>query len=65
MESIKEDKDHQLYNLLKEYPNPEIREEECYFVDDNFRKVIRKYYICFYKILNYKFLPTNFVENIT
>ena len=29
MEDIKNNKDHRLYSLFKEYPNPEIR-VECY-----------------------------------
>ena len=50
MEYIKNDKDHLLYSLLKEYPNPEIR-FEC------FQEIAKEYSKDFYKILNLNLLP--------
>ena len=59
MEYIKNDKDHLLYTLLKEYPNPEIRFEcfqdgSCY---KNKQEVAMEYSKDFYKILNVNLFP--------
>ena len=64
MEDIKNDKDHRLFSLLKEYPNPEIR-GDCY-KDENFNKksVALKYRKDNYKILNVNVLPYNYKANI-
>ena len=64
MEDIKNDKDHYLYSLLKEYPNPEIR-VECY-KDKlcNKTSVALKYRKENYKILNVNVLPYNYKANI-
>ena len=52
MEDIKNDKDHKLYSLLKEYPNPEIR-VECYKDKICTKKSLAlKYRKDNYKILN-------------
>ena len=59
MEDIKNDKDHKLYSLLKEYPNPEIRVECC-----NKKSVALKYRKDNYKILNVNVLPYNYKANI-
>ena len=60
MEYIKNDKDHKLYSLLKEYPNPEIRVEgSC-----NKKSVALKYRKDNYKILNVNVLPYNYKANI-
>ena len=50
MEYIKNDKDHDLYTLLQEYPNPEIR-VECYKDGTCYRK---KSIFLKYKKENYK-----------
>ena len=64
MEYIKNDKDHKLYLLLKEYPNPEIR-VECYKdVICNKKSVALKYRKDNYKILNVNVLPYNYKANI-
>ena len=60
MEYIKNDKDHLLYPLLKDYPNPEIRFEcfqdgSCY---KNKQEVANNYIKDSYKILNVNLLPT-------
>ena len=58
MEYIKNDKDHLLYSLLKEYPNPEIV-VECYR-DGNYdtkKSIALKYIKDNYKILNYNLFP--------
>ena len=60
MEYIKNDKDHLLYPLLKDYPNPEIRfecfqDESCY---KNKQEVAAEYIKDSYKILNINLLPT-------
>ena len=59
MEDIKNDKDHNLYLLLKEYPNPEVR-FEC-FQDGSFFKikqeVAMEYVKDSYKILNFNLFP--------
>ena len=57
MEYIKNDKDHYLYPLLKEYPNPEIR-FEC-FIDGgcNKKSVALEYIKDSYKLLNIDILP--------
>ena len=64
MEYIKNDKDHLLYPLLKEYPNPEIR-FECFLHENCFKncfknkqEIARKYSKDFYKILNLNLLPS-------
>ena len=65
MEYIKNDKDHYLYQLLKDYPNPEIR-FECFQKCDcgkgfclcNKKTVAREYKKDFYKILNPKLFPS-------
>ena len=64
MEDIKDNKDHILYTLLKEYPNPEIR-LEC-FMDKVCTKksVANKYIKDNYKILNVNVLPYNYKTNI-
>ena len=59
MEYIKNDKDHLLYSLLKEYPNPEIRfecfqDESCF---KNKQEIAKEYSKDFYKILNLNLLP--------
>ena len=52
MEDIKKDKDHKLYTMLKEYPNPEIR-FECYRDKScNEKLVYLNYRKNYYKILN-------------
>ena len=50
MEYIKNDKDHLLYSLLKEYPNPEIR-FECFQDKSCFKKqeIDEEYIKDFYK----------------
>ena len=64
MEDIKDNKDHILYNLLKEYPNPEIR-VECYRDQLCTKKsVANKYIRDNYKILNTNVLPYNYKTNI-
>ena len=59
MECIKNDKDHRLYLLLKEYPNPEIRVECC-----DKKSVALKYRKDNYKVLNVNVLPYNYKANI-
>ena len=59
MEYIKNDKDHLLYPLLKDYPDPEVRFEcfqtgSCY---ENKKEVAREYRKDFYEILNLDLLP--------
>ena len=64
MEYIKNDKDHLLYPLLKDYPNPEIR-FECFQNCDCSKKfcVCSKKLVALehskdnYKILNFDLLP--------
>ena len=52
MKEIKKDKDHRLFNILKEYPNPEIR-FECYrYQSYNEKLVASSYKKNYYKILN-------------
>ena len=52
MKEIKKDKDHRLFNILKEYPNPEIR-FECYRDQSyNEKLVASSYKENYYKILN-------------
>ena len=64
MEDIKNDKDHKLYSLLKEYPNPEIR-VECYKDKSCTKKSLAlKYRKDNYKILNVNVLPYNYKANI-
>ena len=64
MEDIKNNKDHQLYSLLKEYPNPEVR-VECYKDGScNKKSVALKYIKDNYKILNVNVLPYNYKPNI-
>ena len=60
IEYIKNDKDHYLYLLLKDYPNPEIRFEcfqdgSCY---KNKQEVAKEYSKDNYEILNFNLLPT-------
>ena len=59
MEDIKNDKDHNLYLLLKEYPNPEFR-FEC-FQDETFYKIKQKVAMEYskdnYEILNFNLIP--------
>ena len=64
MEDIKNDKDHFLYLLLKEYPNPEIRVECCKDGSCNKKSVALKYRKDNYKILNVNVLPYNYKANI-
>ena len=60
MEDIKNNKDHNLYSLLKEYPNPEIR-VECYKDGICNKKLVAlKYIKDNYKILNVNLLPPKF-----
>ena len=59
IEEIKNDKDHKLYNILEEYPNPEIR-EEGYINSVSEKEVVRRYYKDWYKILNVNLLPYNY-----
>ena len=59
MEYIKNDKDHLLYPLLKDYPNPKIRFEcfqdgSCY---KNKQEVAMEYSKDCYKILNVNLFP--------
>ena len=59
MEYIKNDKDHLLYPLLKDYPDPEVRFEcfqngSCY---ENKKEVAMEYNKDFYEILNLNLLP--------
>ena len=59
MEYIKNDKDHLLYPLLKDYPDPEVRFEcfqngSCY---ENKKEVAMEYNEDFYEILNLNLLP--------
>ena len=59
MEYIKNDKDHLLYPLLKDYPDPEVRFEcfqdgSCY---ENKKEVAKEYKKDFYEILNLNLLP--------
>ena len=64
MEYIKNDKDHLLYPLLKDYPNPEIR-FECFQNCDCSKKVCvcskklvaLEYNKDFYEVLNFNLLP--------
>ena len=64
MEDFKNDKDHCLYSLLKEYPNPEIR-VECYKDGScNKKSVALKYRKDNHKILNVNVLPYNYKTNI-
>ena len=51
MEEIKKNKDHYLYEILKKYPNPEIR-AEGYRGSDNLKKAFKRYYKDWYTILN-------------
>ena len=60
MNDIKNDKDHYLYSLLKEYPNPEIV-LECYKDESCDRKsVALKYRKDNYKILNVNVFPPKY-----
>ena len=57
MEYIKNDKDHYLYPLLKDYPNPEVRFEcfqNCYCSK---KLVALEYKKDFYEIMNTNLLP--------
>ena len=64
MEYIKNDKDHSLYLILKDYPNPEVR-FECFqncdcskeFCVCNKKSVALEYRKDFYEILNFNLLP--------
>ena len=64
MENIKNNKDHYLYSILKDYPNPEIR-FECYqncdcikkFCVCNKQEVAKEYIKDSYKILNVNLFP--------
>ena len=59
MDDIKNNKDHYLYSLLQEYPNPEIR-VECYKDgnSDTKKLVALRYKKENYKILNPKLFPS-------
>ena len=65
MKVIKNDKDHYLYQLLKDYPNPEIR-FECFqncdcskeFCVCSKKTVASEYIKDYYKILNPKLFPS-------
>ena len=59
VEQIKNDKDHILYKMLKEYPNPEIR-EEGYINAVSAKEVVDRYYKDWYKILNVNVFPPNY-----
>ena len=64
MEDIKNDKDHNLYSLLKEYPNPEVR-VECYKDGScNKKSVALKYKKDNFKIVNVNVLRYNYKTNI-
>ena len=64
MEEIKNNKDHILYSMLKECPNPEII-VECYKDKIcNKKLVASKYKKDNYKILNVNVLPYNYKRNI-
>ena len=54
MEEIKKDVDHYLYEILKKYPNPEIR-DEGYRGLYNLEKVYSRYLKDCYKMLNKNF----------
>ena len=57
MELIKNDRDHNLYSMLKEYPNPEIR-VDCYGCKFSDKKLVAsKYLKNKYKLLNVNVLP--------
>ena len=63
MEDISNDKDHSLYLLLKDCPNPEIR-FECYRDQlCNKKSVALKYRKDNYEILNVNVLPYNYKRN--
>ena len=64
MEEIKNNKDHNLYSMLKEYPNPEIRFERYTVQLCNKMPVASKYKKDNYKILNVNVLPYNYKRNI-
>ena len=58
MDEIKNDKDHELFTLLKEYPNPEIRFERFQEVwNKNKQEVAKEYRNNNYEILNFDLLP--------
>ena len=59
IEEIKNDKDHKLYTMLEEYPNPEIR-EEGYINSVSEKEVVRRYYKDWYTILNVNLSPYNY-----
>ena len=59
IKEIKNDKDHILYTMLEEYPNPEIR-EEGYINSVSKKEVGMRYYKDWYKILNVNLLPYNY-----
>ena len=50
IEKIKDDKDHRLYEMLREYPNPEIR-LECY-KDKNCNEMLVALKYLNFKLLN-------------
>ena len=52
IKQIKNNKDHLLYSMLQEYPNPEIREE-----GSSKKEVVEKYFKDCYKILNVNLFP--------
>ena len=59
---LKKDKDHKLYTILEEYPNPEIR-EEGYINSVSEKEVFRRYHKDSYTIINVNLLPYNYKKN--
>ena len=50
IEKIKDHKDHKLYKMLREYPNPEIRFE--YYKDENCNEILVALKYLNFKLLN-------------
>ena len=64
MEDIKNNKDHNLYLLLKDYPNPDIKVESYRGQHSTIKKLVAsKYLKDNYKILNSNVLPYNYKSN--
>ena len=60
MEEIKNNKDHNLYSLLKEYPNPSIKVEFYNGHQSDKKLVASKYLKDNYKLLNQKVMPPKY-----
>ena len=59
VEDIRKDKDHDLYQLLQEYPNPKIVNESMKIKSQDIKKLVAsKYKEENYKILNPKVFPS-------